>query len=77
MNDWPDETMINLVAHNGECDEPVYEMLNHLYRINPVNNYALVFTGKKWTESQRITNEMVRLNGWKVDGKFAGKANAS
>ena len=64
MNNWPSDDHINNVAHNGECDEPVYEMLGHLYRINPVNNYALVFTGKKWTESQRVTNEMVRLNGW-------------
>jgi hypothetical protein len=64
MNNWPDETRIDATGHNGECDEPVYEMLGHLYRINPVNNYAIVWTGKKWTESQRITNDMVRLNGW-------------
>jgi len=66
MTNWPDETAINLTCLNGECDEPVYQMFDRLYRINPVNNYALVWTGRKWTESQRVTNECVRLNGFIV-----------
>ena len=63
-NDWPEENAINNTSHNGECDAPVYRLFGKLYRINPVNRYALTWTGKKWIESQKITNEMVRLNGF-------------
>ena len=60
---WPTETHINNVAHNGEVDEPTYRIGDTLYRINPVGNYSLYWSGKKWQESQRMTNAAVRLNG--------------
>lgn len=62
--DWPTDDAINNTIRNGECDAPVYRLFGKLYRINPVNRYALTWTGKKWIESQKITNEMVRLNGF-------------
>lgn len=61
---WPNESAIDLTGQNGEVDAPVYEMLGHLYRINPVNNYALYWSKKrKWEENGRYTNAAVRLNG--------------
>lgn len=63
VNQWPSETMIDLVAHNGEAQEPTYKIGLTLYRINPVGNYALYWNGKKWQESATVTNAAVRLNG--------------
>lgn len=63
MNNWPTENHINRVAHNGEVQEPTYKIGLTLYRINPVNNYALYWNGRKWSESQSMTNAAVRLNG--------------
>lgn len=62
-NNWPTDDHINNVAHNGEPDAPTYKIGLTLYRINPVNNYALYWNGRKWIENQRVTNAAVRLNG--------------
>ena len=61
--EWPTETHINNVAHNGEQDAPVYKYNGLLFRINPVGGYALYFHKGTWRESQRVTNNMVRTNG--------------
>ena len=63
VNNWPNDEHISNVAHNGEVDAPTYKIGLNLYRINPVNNYALVWTGRKWMENQMVTNAAVRLNG--------------
>ena len=56
---WPTETMIDLVAHNGEPDAPIYELGGQLYRVNPAGGYSLYWNGKKWGESQAVTNDML------------------
>jgi len=60
-NNWPTETMIDLVAHNGEVDEPTHEISGVLYRVNPVGGYALYFAGRVrgWRESACVTNDML------------------
>ena len=63
MNNWPTDDHITNVAHNGEVQEPTYEMLGNLYRINPAGNYALYWSGKKWKESAMVTNGAIRLYG--------------
>lgn len=62
-NNWPDDAHINNVAHNGECDAPIYQLGSSYYRVNPVGHYAIVWTGRKWMESQNITNELVLKQG--------------
>ena len=62
-NNWPDDAHINNVAHNGECDAPIYQLGSNHYRINPAGHYAIVWTGRKWIESQNITNELVVKQG--------------
>ena len=59
MNNWPDDTHIINVAMNGECDQPVYEIGETLYRVNPVGGYALYWNGRKWGESAAVTNDMI------------------
>ena len=59
MDNWPDETAIDATAHNGECSEPIYEVGETLYRKNPVGNYSLYWSGKKWLESAKVTNDML------------------
>ena len=62
-NNWPTETAIDNTGMNGEVDTPTYRIGDTLYRINPAGSYALYWSGKKWQESQRMTNAAVRLNG--------------
>lgn len=63
MDNWPSETMIDLVAHNGEVQEPTYLIDETLWRINPVGNYALYWHKGIWRMSGYMTNAAVRLNG--------------
>jgi len=60
---WPTETRIDLIAHNGEIDAPVYKYKSMLWRINPSGRYAMYLHKGTWRESQRMTNNMVRING--------------
>ena len=64
--DWPTDDHITNVALNGEADAPIYHLMGKHYRINQVNCYALVWTGRKWIENQRVTNDCVLLNGYRV-----------
>lgn len=63
MNNWPTETAIDNTGMNGEVDAPTYRIGDTLYRINPAGSYSLYWSGKKWQESQHMTNAAVRLNG--------------
>ena len=66
MNNWSTETAIDQTGLNGEVDAPIYQLMGKYYRINQVNCYALVWTGKKWIENQRVTYDCVLLNGYRV-----------
>lgn len=61
MSNWPSDDHISRVAHNGECQEPIYEVGETMYRKNPVGAYALYWSGKKWLESARVTNDMLEV----------------
>lgn len=63
MNNWPDETRIDLIAHNGPTGEhyDTYTVGETVYRVNPHGFYALYLhpTGE-WRESAHVTNTMLR-----------------
>lgn len=63
VNNWPTETAIDNTGMNGEVDTPTYRIGDTLYRINPVGSYALYWSGKKWQESQNVTNRTVMTAG--------------